>query len=140
MYLYECREGGGVVKRLFTAVSVVLLTSGLDANADLYGIWQFQDRAVYIDIMESGDVFQCRMTRGWTEVITSSGKLRARRTIVWEPIRMTDADGSDLDTNGVVWGKEKLTLQGESLSLEGPSGVSVYHKTTRAKIPDICRR
>ena len=44
-----------MVKRLFTAVSVVLLTSGIDATADLYGIWQFQDRAVYIDIMESGD-------------------------------------------------------------------------------------
>ena len=130
-----------MVKRLFTAVSVVLLTSGIDATADLYGIWQFQDRAVYIDIMESGDVFQCRMTRGWTEVITSSGKLRARRTIVWGPVRVTDPDGNDLKTNGVSWEKEKLRLKGESLSLEGPDGsVTVYHKTTRATIPDICRR
>ena len=119
---------------------LLLLFSFIDfARADdsIYGLWQFESNAVYIEILEDGNTFQCRIAPG-NVVITAKGKLVNGKSINWAPLIMRDINGKDITPEGISWGTDILSFQGSSLNFSGPYGEFAYKKCC-STLPAECR-
>ena len=92
--------------KLFSVLAVLCLAAGCSSAGvriqGTTGLWQFQDRQVWVKVDADGSVFQCRVAPNH-QIIQSRGKLTGR-TIVWEQEWAPDT---------VSFGKGSLTLQGQ---------------------------
>ncbi len=107
-----------------------LLSSAISiANESIYGLWQFEGNAVYILINEDGTTFQCRIAMD-RSVISANGKLIAGPStmISWQPLKIVDASGNSIDSNGFDWGTDTLEFTDGKLTLKGPYGNFSYKK------------
>jgi hypothetical protein len=91
---------------LCQAASVTVLDS-------IVGPWQFPDRSVWVEIKADGSAFQCRRAPSGT-IYTSKGSFVPPDMIVW------------LD----IWGTDKVSRVGETITLTGKWGSFSYGKPT----------
>jgi len=84
---------------------------------------------VYIEILENGDTFQCRVAIG-NSVMTAKGKLAfgPPTLINWEPLKTIDESGMEVSSDGFSWGTDLINLKNNQLTLTGPYGASTYEK------------
>lgn len=78
---------------------------------------------MWLDIKPNGQAYRCYVEtvgEGDTDVYASNGTLEADR-IAWK----------------ILWGKERLTVSGESLVLKGKSG-GVFYAKTKEPLPAAC--
>jgi hypothetical protein len=75
----------------------------VELNA-ISGLWQFQDKAVWIDLRQDGWAFECRMGRG--QVFASKGTFKQPYSIVWDK----------------YWGTEPLDYSDETLFVNSRGG------------------
>lgn len=77
-------------KLIYIGITTLLLSScssvkSTIANPEMIGLWQYQDKEMWIQIDKRGRVFQCRI--GFSrETFTSKGKLNTDNAIEWENI------------------------------------------------------
>ena len=107
------------------------------ADESVYGLWQFEGNAVYIEILENGNTFQCRIAPN-SVVITAQGKLLNGTSIKWAPLIMKDSSGKDITPEGFSWGTDILSFQGTTLNVSGPYGEFAYKKCC-STLPAECR-
>jgi hypothetical protein len=109
------------------------------ANELPYGLWQFPGNGVWVEILENGSAFQCRIAQD-KSVITARGKLVDKNTINWGNITIIGANDNVIEVPpGIAWGSDKIILSDGKLSLSGPYGTFIYEKCCSA-IPKICRK
>lgn len=89
------------------------------------GLWQSQRPAppMWLDIKPNGQAYRCYVEdagEGDTDVYASNGTLADDR-ITWK----------------ILWGKERVTLNGESLVLKGKNG-AVFYAKTKDPLPPAC--
>jgi len=114
-------------------ISILIFSLGLsqcvNANESINGIWQFPGTSVYIEILENGDTFQCRVAIG-NSVMTAKGKLAfgPPTLINWEPLKTIDESGMEVSSDGFSWGTDLINLKNNQLTLTGPYGASTYEK------------
>ncbi len=114
-------------------ISILIFSLGLsqcvNANESINGIWQFPGTSVYIEILENGDTFQCRISIG-NSVMTARGKLAfgPPTLINWEPLKTIDESGMEVTPDGFSWGTDFINLKNNQLTLTGPYGASTYEK------------
>ena len=77
----------------------------------IFGLWQFPERLVWIEINPDMSAFQCRIARS-NIVISSWGELVGSSTINWEE----------------NWGPDVVQATTHTLTIERPSGISEYQK------------
>jgi hypothetical protein len=109
------------------------------ANELPYGLWQFPGNEVWVEILENGSTFQCRIAQD-KSVITAHGKLVDNNTINWGNISIIGMNGNAIEAPpGIAWGSDKIILSDGKLSLSGPYGTFIYEKCCSA-IPKTCRK
>lgn len=89
------------------------------------GLWQSQRPAppMWLDIKPNGQAYRCYVEtsgEGDTDVYASNGRLETDR-VAWK----------------ILWGKERVTVSGESLVLKGKSG-GVFYAKTKEPLPAAC--
>lgn len=121
-------------------LTIVLLffINVVHANELPYGLWRFPGKEVWIEILENGSSFQCRIAQD-RSVIKAHGELVDKSTINWGDISIKAANGKPIDTQGLSWGTDKITLLDEQLSLSGPYGTFLYEKCCSV-MPKKCRK
>jgi hypothetical protein len=66
------------------------------ANELPYGLWQFPGNGVWVEILENGSAFQCRIAQD-KSVITARGKLVDKNTINWGNISIIGANNNVIE-------------------------------------------
>jgi len=107
------------------------------ANESPVGLWQFEHYAVYVEIDENGDTFQCRVDVD-DSLITASGKYSADNTILWEPVKIVDENGNPMETDNFSWEKDQVIIKNEEMTLNGPYGSFTYQKI-QDQMPVKCK-
>ncbi len=105
------------------------LSPYVNASENLNGIWQFPGTSVYIQILENGETFQCRIAME-DRVIKAKGHLSFGPPIFihWQPIETIDKNGMEVSFEGTDWGVDLLNIQNDKLTLTGPYGAFTYEK------------
>ena len=87
---------------------------------DFTGIWQFPERAVWVEILPDGQVYQCRIDVDGS-LISSKGELHNNSTIKWQQ----------------VWQPDQIYREGDTIYLKGPYGNFGFDKIN-TKMIDKC--
>lgn len=101
-----------------------------------YGIWRFPVTLAFIEILETGKVFQCRIDIDGS-VITANGKYDGMKTIIWEPVKVVDTNGKPVEID-FSWEQDEIAVVKNAITLSGPYGVFSF-SATKEKFPALCR-
>jgi hypothetical protein len=82
------------------------------------GLWQFEDKNVWIQIDEKGAAYQCRIGREGT-VFSASGIFVSPNSIEWQNI----------------WGTDTVTLTSGTMTLKGRFGEFKHHRSSKPISP-----
>lgn len=115
----------------------VISAANAAAAGSPYGLWNFPNNRVYLEIAESGEAFQCRIAPD-NSVIRATGKLQGTSAIDWAPVTIVSSAGNPLNSMGVTWGIEQIALKNENLVLIGKYGSFEFVRCC-ASIPKQCR-
>ncbi len=112
-------------KLLLAGITVLLLAGCASTNStvtdpEIIGLWQYQDKEIWIQIDGRGRVFQCRI--GFVqETFTSTGALLEDNVIKWEKI----------------WEPSSIRMDENSLLVDDLFGELRFEKT-EFPIDDVC--
>ena len=81
--------------------------------ASISGLWQFEDKNVWIQIDEKGAAYQCRIGREGT-VFSASGVFVSPNSIEWQNI----------------WGIDTVSLTSGTMTLKGRFGEFKHHRAS----------
>lgn len=84
----------------------------------LAGLWQFEEKNVWIQIDEKGAAYQCRIGREGT-VFSGSGIVVFPNSIEWQNI----------------WGTDTVTLTSGTMALKGRFGELKHHRASQPMSP-----
>jgi hypothetical protein len=82
------------------------------------GLWQFEEKNVWIQIDEKGAAYQCRIGREGT-VFSSSGTFVSPNSVQWQNI----------------WGADTVTLTSGTMILKGRFGEFKHHRASESMNP-----
>ena len=125
------------MKKILVSLLLVSILSVGNASESPFGLWQFSGTAVYVEILESGETFQCRIALD-KSVITAKGTLIGTTSINWEPLSIVDINGNPVDSQGFSWGTDSIAIENGKLTLAGPYGNFEYKKCC-SSLPKECR-
>lgn len=95
-----------------------------EPTAPFVGLWQSQRPAppMWLDIKPNGQAYRCYVetAEGDSDIYASNGTLETDR-IAWK----------------ILWGKERVTVSGEAIILQGKTG-SVFYAKTKDPLPPAC--
>lgn len=117
---------------------LIILTSVSQANVYPVGTWQFPDRDVYIEILENGNTFQCRIDTDQS-IIRAIGKYDGDENISWLPVEIESKNGTLRDSDGFSWEEDKISISKGKLTLTGQYGSFTYIYIPD-DIPAVCRK
>ena len=86
--------------------------------ASISGLWQFEDKNVWVQIDEKGSAYQCRIGREGT-VFSASGVFVSPNSIEWQNI----------------WGTETVSLTSGTMTLKGRFGEFKHHRSSTPLSP-----
>jgi len=121
-YDLDVRQMDRPMPKVATATFILFSTLG-SANepsllASISGLWQFEDKNVWIQIDERGASYQCRIGREGT-VFSGSGIFVSPNSIKWQNI----------------WGTDTVTLTSGTMTLKGRFGEFKHHRASQPMSP-----
>ena len=102
----------------FILFSVLASASEPSLLPSIFGLWQFEDKSVWIQIDEKGAAYQCRIGTEGT-VFSASGTFVSPNSIEWQNI----------------WGAETVTMTSDTMTLKGRFGESKHHRASKPMSP-----
>ena len=117
-------------------ILLILFSTFAFSSGKPYGIWKFQSTLVFIEILETGKVFQCRIDTDGS-AITAHGKYDGISKIIWEPVKVVDKNKNPVEID-FSWQEDEITVIRNAIALSGPYGVFSF-SATNEKLPTLCR-
>ena len=107
-----------VAPAAFILVSSFAFAGEPSLLTSISGLWQFEEKNVWIQIDEKGAAYQCRIGREGT-VFSASGSFVSPNSIEWQNI----------------WGTESVTMTSGALILKGRFGEFKHHRASTPMSP-----
>jgi len=111
-----CRQNVATVT--FILFSTLACAKESSLLTSISGLWQFEDKDVWIQIDEKGAAYQCRIGREGT-VFSASGTFVSPNSIEWQNI----------------WGTDTLTFTSGTMTLKGRFGEFRQHRASKPMSP-----
>jgi hypothetical protein len=116
--LFRVRPMQKIATATFVLISTLACAREPSLLTSIFGLWQFAENNVWIQIDENGASYQCRVGREGT-VFSSSGTFVSPNSIQWQNI----------------WGTDAVTLTSGTMALKGRFGEFKHHRASKPMSP-----